>query len=139
VNFIKLLHYCIYFSRSRDGSPKPPPAVITPAKAKPEVEDDDDDDDEKLSPEELRSVRLRNQNMRQMVHKEVKRPGRDHSQLMSMLKGLHGPKRVCKEYICEVAAEARRFKRKRLAEMLEGAAEELVKGSGGKGATVKEV
>ena len=52
-----------------------------------------------LTPEELRSVRLRNQNMRQMIYKEVKRPGRDHTDLIRMLGDLQGTRPVRVEYI----------------------------------------
>ena len=60
-----------------------------------------------LSREELRSVKLRNQNMRQMIYKEVKRPGRDHGRLFQMLRELHGPRHVRRDYISEVRRESR--------------------------------
>ena len=111
--------------RSRDSSPAssttssssattPDTPIITP-------------DTPPLSKEELRSVRLRNQNMRQMIHKEVKRPGQNHGKLFSMLKDLVGPKAVRVEYIGEVVQEARRFKRRSLADLLVNKTEELVK------------
>ena len=53
-----------------------------------------------LSREELKSVKLRNQNMRQIIYKEVKRPGLNHDRLMEMLKNdLNGPASVRREYI----------------------------------------
>ncbi len=78
--------------RSRDSSPKPP---------------DQGDPSPSLTPEELRSVRLRNQNMRQMIYKEVKKPGRDHSNLLLMLKEqLQGPRAVRLQYIRYSAVES---------------------------------
>lgn len=65
--------------------------------------------------------------MRQMIFKEVKRPGRDHGRLFEMLRDLHGPGDVRREYIAGVVLEARRFKRKVLAETLEQKMDELVK------------
>ena len=61
-----------------------------------------------LSKEELRCVLIRNQNMRQMIYKEVKRPGRCHVHLWKMLEGLHGPPWVRKQFIHEVKQEALR-------------------------------
>ena len=81
-----------------------------------------------LSNEELRSVKLRNQNMRQMIYKEVeshrfsesevaitlnfslkvKRPGKNHSQLFAMLLELKGPRQIRRQYIGEVILEAKR-------------------------------
>ncbi len=87
---------------------------------------DSDSDEPALSKEELRSVQLRNQNMRQIIYKEVKRPGRNHERLFDMLRELRGPRYVRRDYIGDVIAEARRFKRKLLAEMLENKMEELV-------------
>ena len=58
------------------------------------------------SPEELRSIRLRNNNVRQLIYKEVKRPGRQHRQLWDMLGKLHGPAWVRKQFILEVRQEA---------------------------------
>ena len=46
--------------------------------------------------------------MRQLIDKEVKRPGRGHTELWDMLTGL--------QFIHEVRQEAVRFKRLRLAE-----------------------
>lgn len=83
-------------------------------------------DSSAISPEELKSLKLRNQNMRQMIYKEVKRPGKDHKRLFEMLRTLHGPQEIRKEYIGEVIWEARRFKRTNLAEILEKKLEELV-------------
>jgi len=71
------------------------------------------------SPEELRSIRLRNNNVRQLIYKEVKRPGRGHTELWDMLAGLHGPPWVRRQFIQEVQQEAVRFKRLRLAEQLQ--------------------
>ena len=79
-----------------------------------------------LTKDELRSVNLRNQNMRQMIYKEVKRPGRNYDKLFKMLKDLHGPKHVRMLYIGEVILEAKRFKRKVLAEILEQKMDELI-------------
>lgn len=81
----------------------------------------------KLSKEELRSINLRNQNMRQIIYKEVKRPGKNHDRLIKMLKhDLHGPPQIRREYIKEVIAEAARFKRKALVDILEQRMEELM-------------
>ena len=40
--------------------------------------------------------------MRQIIYKEVKRPGRNHERLFQMLKELHGPRHVRRDYISEV-------------------------------------
>ena len=81
----------------------------------------------KLSKEELRRINLRNQNMRQIIYKEVKRPGKNHERLIQMLKeDLHGPSQIRREYVKEVIAEAGRFKRKGLAEILEQKMEEII-------------
>ena len=54
--------------------------------------------------------------MRQIIYKEVKRPGKNHQRLIQMLKeDLHGPSHIRREYVKEVIAEAARFKRKALA------------------------
>lgn len=83
------------------------------------------DTENAMSKEEIRSVVQRNQNMRQMIYKEVKRPGKNHETLFSMLKDLHGPKTIKEAYIGEVILEAKRFKRKTLAELLESRMAEL--------------
>ena len=103
--------------------------------------------------------------MRQIIYKEVKRPGKNHDKLLQMLRDeLRGPKHVRRDYIQEVSkqksslsnqltdpslglspknhathyylclisipsqviAEALRFKRRILAQMLENKMEELV-------------
>lgn len=87
-----------------------------------------------LSKDELRSVMLRNQNMRQMIYKEVKRPGKNHEKLFTMLKDLHGPSQIRMTYIGEVILEAKRFKRKVLAEILEQKMDELISVGDGRNA-----
>ena len=62
----------------------------------------------KLSSDELRSIYLRNNNVRQLIYKEVKRPGKAHSELWEMLANLHGPAWVRREFIQEVKKEALR-------------------------------
>ena len=64
--------------------------------------------------------------MRQMIYKEVKRPGRDHRKLFEMLKTLHGPRSIRRDYIGEVILEAKRFKRKLLADLLLSKMDELL-------------
>ncbi|XP_040578321.1 integrator complex subunit 6-A isoform X2 [Lepeophtheirus salmonis] len=82
----------------------------------------------KLNNEELRSIKLRNQNIRQIICKEVKRPGKNHDRLYKMLKeDLHGPSQIRRDYIKEVIQEAFRFKRKSLAEYLLLKMDELVR------------
>eukprot|EP00090_Calanus_glacialis_P010292 TRINITY_DN18670_c0_g1_i1.p1 TRINITY_DN18670_c0_g1~~TRINITY_DN18670_c0_g1_i1.p1 ORF type:complete len:1021 (+),score=350.25 TRINITY_DN18670_c0_g1_i1:76-3138(+) len=71
------------------------------------------------SEEELRSIKLRNNNVRQLIYKEVKKPGRGHTELWDMLATLHGPPTVRRQFIQEVRQEAVRFKRLRLAEQLQ--------------------
>lgn len=95
--------------KSREGSPRPLPVVNL-----------------NLTAEELRSIKLRNQNMRQMIYKEVKRPGKNHEKLFAMLRTLHGPSEIRRDYIGEVILEAKRFKRRLLAEMLEQKMDELL-------------
>ena len=58
------------------------------------------------SAEELRSIRLRNNNVRQLIYKEVKKPGRVHGELWEMLGRLHGPAWVRRQFIMEVKQEA---------------------------------
>ena len=65
--------------------------------------------------EELRSIKVRNNNVRQLIYKEVKRPGRCHSRLWKMLEEeLQGPAWVRKQFIHEVKQEAIRYLRARL-------------------------
>ena len=59
-----------------------------------------------LTAEELRSIRLRNNNMRQLIYKEVKKPGRQHRTLWEMLAKLHGPPWIRRQFILEVRQEA---------------------------------
>jgi len=79
-----------------------------------------------LSKEELRRVFIRNQNMRHLIFKEVKRPGKDHGRLFEMLRDLHGPPSVRRTYIRDVIIEARRFKRESLVDKLEQAMDDLI-------------
>jgi len=79
------------------------------------------------SAEELRSIRLRNNNVRQLIYKEVKKPGRAHGELWEMLARLHGPAWVRRQFIMEVKQEAVRFKRKELAEELQKRSDSLSK------------
>ena len=64
---------------------------------------------EELSPDELRSIRLRNNNVRQLIYKEVKKPGINHGGLWEMLANLHGPPWVKRQFIQEVRQEAVRY------------------------------
>lgn len=80
-----------------------------------------------LSTEELRSLKLRNNNMRQLIYKEVKRPGRQHRDLWEMLGKLNGPPSIRRQFIQEVRQEAVRFKRKELAEELQKRSDSLSK------------
>ncbi len=59
-----------------------------------------------VTDDELRSCRLRNNNVRQLIYKEVKRPGRSHVLLWKMLENLHGPSWVRQQFIQEVKEEA---------------------------------
>ncbi len=79
-----------------------------------------------LSKEELRRVSVLNLNMRQMIYKEVKRPGKNHDRLFDMLRDLHGPPYVRHNYIQDVIREARRFKRDSLVCRIEQEIEKLV-------------
>ena len=63
---------------------------------------------EKLTSDELRSIYLRNNNVRQLIYKEVKKPGKGHSELWEMLANLHGPDWVRRDFIQEVKKEALR-------------------------------
>jgi len=81
--------------------------------------------DNQLSAEELRSIRLRNNNVRQLIYKEVKKPGKAHQQLWEMLGNLQGPAWVRRQFIQEVRQEAVRFKRMRLAEQLQKRSDNL--------------
>lgn len=64
---------------------------------------------EELSPDELRSIRLRNNNVRQLIYKEVKKPGKSHGGLWEMLSNLHGPPWIKRQFIQEVRQEAVRY------------------------------
>lgn len=77
------------------------------------------------SKEELRCVYIRNQNMRHMIFKEVKRPGKDYSRLFDMLRQLHGPVSVRRAYIQDVMDECKRFKRGTLLHCLEQQMDDL--------------
>jgi len=79
-----------------------------------------------LTKEELRRVSVLNLNMRQMIFKEVKRPGKNHDRLFEMLRDLHGPPCVRHNYIQDVIREARRFKRDSLVYLIEQEIEKLV-------------
>lgn len=72
-----------------------------------------------LDLEERRKVETRNNNMRQIIYKEVKRPGRNYDRLLDLLKNLHGPAEIRQEYIFEVIKEAMRFKRNHMAKIIE--------------------
>lgn len=98
--------------------PAAPPAVPQPVSLPPP---------EVLTPEELRSIRLRNNNVRQLIYKEVKRPGKKHEQLWQMLAQLHGPPWIRKQFIIEVRLEAIRFKRRDLADQLQSRCDKLSK------------
>ena len=65
--------------------------------------------EKKLTPEEIRSIKLRNNNVRQLIYKEVKRPGKLHCVLWRMLGELHGPPDIRKQFILEVKQEAVRY------------------------------
>ncbi|XP_040580954.1 integrator complex subunit 6-A [Lepeophtheirus salmonis] len=78
--------------------------------------------------EELRSIKLRNQNIRRIICKEVKRPGKNHDRLYQILKEeLHGPSQIRRYYIEKMIEEAFRFKRKSLAEYLLLKMDELIR------------
>ena len=63
-----------------------------------------------LTKDELHSIKLRNQNMRQIIYKEVKLPGKDHRRLFRMLhEDLHCPPNIRQEYIRDVIREDKRF------------------------------
>merc|ERR1712223_885312 len=109
---------------SRDNSPVPPTFARQNIKVESPLTDVTLP---QLNKEELRRINLRNQNMRQIIYKEVKRPGKNHERLIQMLKkDLHGPSQIRREYVKEVIAEAGRFKRKGLVELLEQQMEEIV-------------
>ncbi len=107
---------------SRDISPAPP-VHVAPAPVKAEHQPGPEP---ALSKEELRRVFIRNQNMRHLIFKEVKRPGKDHGKLFEMLRDLHGPPSVRRTYIRDVIIEARRFKRESLVDKLEQAMDDLI-------------
>ena len=68
--------------------------------------------------EERRKSETRNNNMRQIIYKEVKRPGRNYDRLLELLKELHGPADIRQQYIIEVIKEANRFKRNHMAQTI---------------------
>jgi len=106
------------------GSPHPsPPTSPSPENTQPSPSSSPEPSEP--SPEELRSIRLRNNNVRQLIYKEVKKPGRGHAELWDMLASLHGPPIVRRQFIQEVRQEAVRFKRLRLAEQLQKRSDSL--------------
>ena len=62
-----------------------------------------------LTSDEIRSIKLRNNNVRQLIYKEVKKPGKSHGELWEMLANLHGPAYIKQQFIQEVRLEAIRF------------------------------
>jgi len=107
------------------GSPQPsPPTSPSPDQTQPSPSSPSSEPAEP-SPEELRSIRLRNNNVRQLIYKEVKKPGRGHAELWEMLASLQGPPTVRRQFIQEVRQEAVRFKRLRLAEQLQKRSDSL--------------
>lgn len=69
--------------------------------------------------EERRKVETRNNNMRQIIYKEVKRPGKNYDRLLELLKELHGPADIRQQYIMDVIKEANRFKRNHMAQIIQ--------------------
>jgi len=112
--------------RSNGQSPVAPPLVETTPPATPPAPTGQQDSSV-LTKEELRSIKLRNNNARQLIYKEVKRPGKKHEKLWEMLAQLHGPPWVRKHFILEVRQEALRFKRRDLADQLQSRCEKLSK------------
>jgi len=112
--------------RSNGQSPVAPPLVETTPPATPPAPTGQQDSSG-LTKEELRSIKLRNNNARQLIYKEVKRPGKKHEKLWEMLAQLHGPPWVRKHFILEVRQEALRFKRRDLADQLQSRCEKLSK------------
>lgn len=107
------------------GSPQPSPPTSpspSPTQASPSPPTSEQSEP---SAEELRSIRLRNNNVRQLIYKEVKKPGRGHTELWDMLASLHGPPTIRRQFIQEVRQEAVRFKRLRLAEQLQKRSDSL--------------
>jgi len=109
-----------------EGRASPPPSSLpsSPSPDAPECSSPTPSPGEP-SEEELRSIRLRNNNVRQLIYKEVKKPGRGHTELWDMLASLHGPPTVRRQFIQEVRQEAVRFKRLRLAEQLQKRSDSL--------------
>ena len=68
--------------------------------------------------EERRKVETRNNNMRQTIYKEVKKPGRNYDRLLELLKELQGPVDIRQQYILDVIKEATRFKRNHMAQII---------------------
>merc|ERR1712029_1301074 len=93
----------------------------SPAKKKPEDKNLAKKKEEKvkmMDVEARRKVETRNNNMRQIIYKEVKRPGRNYDKLLELLKELHGPAEIGQQYILDVIKEATRFKRNHMAQII---------------------
>jgi len=105
-------------------APKSVPTFVAPPPVL-EVEEIKQIPEKQPTKEELRSINLRNNNVRQLIYKEVKRPGRSHLKLWTMLEELQGPAWVRKQFILEVKQEAIRFKRRELADQLEDRCKKL--------------
>ena len=70
-------------------APDPPPPLVR-------------QDSRTLTAEVLRSIWLRNNKVRPLIYKEVKRPGKRHDKLWEMITQLHGPPWLRKQFILEV-------------------------------------
>uniref|UniRef100_A0A182N752 VWFA domain-containing protein n=1 Tax=Anopheles dirus TaxID=7168 RepID=A0A182N752_9DIPT len=79
--------------------------------------DDDDDDDDDDNNEQIEQA---NQETRSIVFRDIRRPGRDYSTLLQHLELVQGGRRVRKQFIAMCVREARRFRRHRMVECIQG-------------------
>ncbi len=63
-------------------------------------------------------IKAKNNHMKPLIFKEVKRPGRNYDRLMTLLKEIQGPINIKEQFVLEVVREASRFKRTNLAEYI---------------------
>ncbi|XP_063239498.1 integrator complex subunit 6 [Bacillus rossius redtenbacheri] len=71
-----------------------------------------------LGRKELAKIKRHNLDIRAMLYREVRRPGKDHTQLFDLLRTLKGPVELQVALVQQVIEESLRFKRRILADRL---------------------
>nr|CAD7393840.1 unnamed protein product [Timema cristinae] len=73
----------------------------------------------RLSKDEVAKIRRFNLDVRTLIYKEVRKPGKNHSRLFEHLRTLKGPVDMQVKIVNDVIHESLRFKRKTLASLIE--------------------